>query len=143
MGGGSSVSTLPGATGAELDTRWGGRLRRHTSRQDDVRYDTPVFGGATTITTFSIPQQAYPTAAQEKEGERDAANKAKGIEKVAKRTPKVMERHVDGCGDNLQGLKDVGCPCCVVESSSSDEVTALTMMHNGTTYAVHTGLNHY
>ena len=54
-----------------------------------------------------------------------------------------MERHVDGCGDNLQGLKDVGCPCCVVESSSPDEVTALTMMHNGTTYAVHTGLNHY
>ena len=55
-------------------------------------------------------QQAFPTDSKEREKIKDAANKAQGIEKVVKRKPKVIERHRDDCGDDLNGLKDT-CVC--------------------------------
>ena len=46
----------------------------------------------------------FPTDSKEREKQKDAKNKEKGIEKVVKRKPKIIERHYDDCGDDLSFL---------------------------------------
>ena len=48
--------------------------------------------------------------------------KSRGVEKIVKRKPKVIEGHYDDCGESLKGLDDnFACHCCDEYSSSSDE----------------------
>ena len=58
------------------------------------------------------------------------------MEKVVKRKPKFIERHVDDCGDNLQGLGDINlCQCCGEYSASSDEEQGIPLIqHNESDY---------
>ena len=48
--------------------------------------------------------QGFPTDSKEREKQKDAENKERGIEKVVKRKPKIIEKHYDDCGYDLRGL---------------------------------------
>ena len=48
--------------------------------------------------------QNFPTTAKEREKKKDVEDKSKGIEKVVKKKPEIIERHHDDCGESLKGL---------------------------------------
>ena len=52
------------------------------------------------------PAESYPTDSKERDKQNDADNQLRGIDKVAKMKPKVVERHYDDCGNDLGGLGD-------------------------------------
>ena len=64
--------------------------------------------GATFISANqnSKTNQSYPTASKEREKQKEAEEKSRGIEKVVKKKPKIVEKHHDDCGDCLDGLGD-------------------------------------
>ena len=67
-------------------------------------------------------ERSCPTAAKENEKQRDAADKSRGVTRVVKKKPKVIERHFDDCGENLKGLgESFSFSRCEGFSSSSDE----------------------
>ena len=79
-----------------------------------------------------VPHQAFPTASKEREKRKEAEDKSKGVEKIVKKKPKVIERHRDDCGDDLRGLGDhLACRCCDVYSSSSEEEEGVPRMQGG------------
>ena len=50
-----------------------------------------------------VPPHHLPTDSKEREKKRDAEDKSRGVEKIVKRKPRVIERHYDDCGDSLRG----------------------------------------
>ena len=99
---------------------------------------TPVVASSLRVPEAQEQQQTmpvFPTDSKEREKQKDAENKEKGIEKVAKRKPKVIERHYDDCGDDLRGLCGAfhhchGCQCGDGCSSSSDEEQGVPLMQH-------------
>ena len=90
----TKVTTINELTGSADHEPPGGGGACGTSPTDTGTEGTPCISA----------NQNFPTTAKEKEKQKEADNKSKGIEKVVKKKPKTIERHYDDCGDNLKGL---------------------------------------
>ena len=80
----------------------------------------------------SMVERSFPTAAKEKEKQREAVDKSRGVARVVKKKPKVIERHFDDCRDNLRGLgESFSFTHCEGFSSSSDEDDGIPLIQWG------------
>ena len=80
----------------------------------------------------STTNQNFPTAAKENEKQKDTDNTIRGIEKVVKKKPKIVEKHHDDCGDCLDGLGDCfTCHHWEDNSSSSEEEEGVPIIQGG------------
>ena len=53
------------------------------------------------ISGTQTANQHCPTTAKEREKQREADDKSKGIARVVKKRPKTIEKNYDDCGDSL------------------------------------------
>ena len=111
----------------------------HPSREGSPRKPTEGVAAPPLRPTRAQEQQptiekSLPTSSKEREKQNDAENKERGIEKVVKKKPKLIEKHYDDCGDDLRGLcafqhcKD--CQCGDGYSSSSDEESGIPILQH-------------